>query len=84
MDKAEGIKLWEKAAAQSGEVQTIAQYNLRIAYSSGEGVSVAKMKGIEWFKQSAHLGDAMAQHALGIAYSSGEGVSVDNFESSNR
>ena len=60
MDKAEGIKLQEKAAAQSGEVQTIAQYNLCIAYSSGEGVSVGNFESSKWLKSSAEQGHALS------------------------
>lgn len=80
MNKAEGIKLWEKAAAQSGEVQTIAQYNLRIAYSSGGGVSVGNFEISKWLKSSAEQGHALSQSLLGAMHYESKVVLIDKIE----
>jgi uncharacterized protein len=47
------------------------------AHAQGDGVSVDKLKAIEYFREGAHKGDVNCAFALGIAYLFADGVEED-------
>jgi TPR repeat protein len=55
----------------------VAQFNLALAYSNGEGAPKDTVKAIEWYYKAAEQGDSTAQNNLGLIYSNGEGVPKD-------
>lgn len=71
----EGVKLYEmgdlegafqkyKEAAECGD--KMAQNNLGVCYSKGEGVEKNKAEAIYWYRQSAEQGEVLAMLNLGI------------------
>ncbi|MCH6551684.1 MAG: sel1 repeat family protein [Planctomycetes bacterium] len=54
-----------------------AQYNLAMAYLSGEGVKRDDQAALSWLRRAADLGDTDAQFNLGLLYLSGEIVPKD-------
>jgi uncharacterized protein len=63
---------WYRKAADQGHAH--AQYELGLAYQSGEGVEKNRNKAAEYFRKAADQGHAHAQYAIGEAYRRGEGV----------
>ncbi len=55
----------------------LAQYNLGICYSNGEGVEKDDSKAFFWYKKAAEQGVPEAQFNLGFCYSHGKGVEKD-------
>ena len=56
---------------------TTAQFNLGIAYYTGEGINQDKKEAFKWFQKSAHQGHATAQANIGAMYLNGEGVEAN-------
>ena len=71
---AEAIR-WAKLAANQGHV--LAQYNLGIIYSNGNGVAPDDTEAARWYELAAQQGYVLAQSSLGLQYSAGRGVSRD-------
>lgn len=67
-----------KAYAVAGD--PVAQFNLGIDYSKGEGLAKDSAASLQWFKKSALAGFAPAQSALGVIYSEGTNVPRDDKE----
>ncbi|MFS1562269.1 MAG: tetratricopeptide repeat protein [Candidatus Arsenophonus phytopathogenicus] len=56
----------------------MAQFNLGLMYSIGNGVIKDYKKAVYWFKHAAKQGYAKAQDRLGVMYAEGHGVNKDN------
>jgi len=77
---------WADAAAQTTAAEVaatrqqaeqgdaIAQYNLGVMYSTGQGVPEDDVEAVAWWRKAADQGQASAQHFLGVSYVSGQGV----------
>ena len=57
-----------------------AQYNLAVAYLTGQGVPKDAVKGRQWLRKAAEQGFADAQAVLAEMYFKGEGVLEDYVE----
>ncbi len=68
-----------RIAAKQGDA--VAQYNLGVAYATGEGIAQDKREAVRWYRKAAEQGHAWAQNNLGLAYGFGEGVIQDYKES---
>jgi TPR repeat protein len=55
----------------------IAQHNLGVKYSKGEGVPKDYAEAVRWYRKAADQGNAGAQHNLGLMYYNGQGVPQD-------
>ena len=53
----------------------VAQANLGLCYSKGDGVHQDHKEAIRWFRLAARQGNSRAQFYLGCAHIAGEGVS---------
>lgn len=62
---AEAAKWYQKAAEQGDQV---AQFNLGIMYSQGQGVATDVNQATAWYRKSAESGYSRAQYNLGSAY----------------
>ncbi|MBW2274463.1 MAG: SEL1-like repeat protein [Deltaproteobacteria bacterium] len=70
----------ERVARYREEAETgfaLAQYNLGLAYFSGEGIEVDKAKGVGWYRKAAEQSLPQAQYNLAIALMNGEGTQRD-------
>ena len=67
---------WFEKVATQGDA--IAQHNLGVMYSTGEGVLKDYKKAFYWHQKSATQGNAIAQYNLGVMYSTGKGVVKDH------
>jgi TPR repeat protein/DNA-binding IscR family transcriptional regulator len=65
-----------RRAAEQGHA--IAQNNLGIMYSSGQGVPQDDAEAAKWYRRAAEQGEAFAQYNLGIMYDTGRGVQHDD------
>lgn len=74
MDHAKGVA-WYEAAAHQGHL--VAQYNLAVMLSKGQGCKVDLEKAFDWLLQAAEQGMPEAQVALGDALRAGSGVTSD-------
>ena len=70
--------LWYKKAAE--QANAVAQYNLAVCYSKGEGIKKDEKEAITWYKKAAEQGHIEAQNSLGYCYKYGEGVEKDEKE----
>ena len=75
--QAETIAEW-RARAEQGDA--IAQYNLGVMYTKGEGVPRDNGEAVRWFRKAAQQGFSQAQYNLGVMYTKGEGVPRDDGE----
>ena len=73
-DYATAFKEWKPLAEQG---LAIAQLNLGIMYSNGQGVLQDYKEAVKWYKLAAEQGEAKAQSNLGNRYYYGEGVLQD-------
>ncbi len=55
----------------------MAQINLGVMYSKGEGVPQDDAEALRWYRRAAEQGDADAQFGLGLMYSLDLGVPLD-------
>ena len=67
-------ELFRKAADQ-GDAK--AQYNLGMAYDTGQGVDQDYTLAAQWYRKAALQGLPQAQNNLGILYKQGQGVTHD-------
>ncbi|MRH77720.1 sel1 repeat family protein [Spiribacter sp. C176] len=58
----------------------IAQYNLGLMYSHGQGVAQDYAEAARWYRLAAEQGDVDAQLNLGVLYVQGQGVAQDYAE----
>ncbi len=58
----------------------VAQYNLGLMYTTGQGVSQDYVMAAIWFRKAAEQGYALAQSNLGVFYRDGRGVQRDHAE----
>lgn len=65
---------WAPLAEQG---DAVAQKNLGIMYSRGEGVPQDHAEAEKWYRRAAEQGDAGAQNNLGVMYAQGKGVPQD-------
>ncbi len=70
----ETIAEW-RARAEQGDA--IAQYNLGVMYTKGEGVPQDDGEAVRWFRKAAQQGFSQAQYNLGVMYDDGRGVPQD-------
>lgn len=63
-DYSRAMEWYSKAAEQN---HPLAQFNLGVMYSQGQGVTQNEGEAEIWFGKSARLGDAGAQHRLGLS-----------------
>lgn len=61
-----------KALAEQG--YAVAQYNLGIAYDTGNGVAKDHAEAAKWYYKAALQGHARAQNNLAACFGRGEGV----------
>ena len=54
-----------------------AQYQLGVAYATGDGVEADDGEAARWFGRAAEGGDPEAMFALGMLYATGAGVALD-------
>jgi TPR repeat protein/S1-C subfamily serine protease len=71
------VEWFTKAAAQDDFIAQVAQFNLALMYSEGDGISKDDAKAIEWLTKAAKSGWAEPQFHLGLAYARGEGAPKD-------
>lgn len=64
-------KIWH-APAEQGHVQ--AQFNLGVAYATGQGVETNFAHAARWWEAAGFQGHTAAQYNLGMLYSRGQGV----------
>ena len=76
-DYAEAGKWYRKAAEQD---IAPAQYNLRVIYLKGRGVSQDYAEAFKWYSKAAEQGHASAQYSLGLMYAREDGVPRDYTE----
>ena len=58
----------------------IAQSDLGIMYTRGDGVSKDDVEAVKWFRKAAEQGLDNAQYNLGVMYYEGEGIPKDYAE----
>ena len=73
-DYATALIKYKRAAAQG---KAIAQSNLGVMYSKGQGVVQDYAEAVRWWKLAAEQGTAAAHGALGFMYGEGQGVVQD-------
>lgn len=54
-----------------------AAYNLAIAYQQGKGITADQQQALNYYRQSAELGNPKAMRNLALLYEKGEGVEKD-------
>ena len=74
-DAVQAVKWYRKAAEQGHQK---AQYNLALAYATGEGVRKNSVQAVLWFRKAAKQGHAKAENWLGKMYATGQGVPRNN------
>ena len=67
-----------RVRAEQGDA--VAQFNLGVMYSDGDGVPQDDAEAVRWFRLAADQGHALAQFNLGVMYATGEGVPQDDVE----
>lgn len=65
------VRLWH-APAEQGHVG--AQFNLGVAFATGQGADVNYAQAARWWQSAGHQGHTTAQYNLGLLYSRGQGV----------
>src|ERR1051326_4761996 len=70
-DPAQAVGWYRKAAEQN---HALAQYNLAVAYTKGEGVPREPFEAAVWYHRAAAQGVVAAMVNLAILYERGEGV----------
>ena len=58
----------------------LAQSNLGLMYTTGEGVPEDDAEAVRWYRLAAEQGVARAQYSLGFKYATGAGVPQDDVE----
>ena len=61
-----------------------AQFNLGLAYDTGDGMLQDDAEAAHWYRLAADLGIADAQFNLGCMYREGRGVLIDYAEAGGR
>ena len=64
-------KLWYSPAEQG---HVLAQFNLGVAYATGQGADLDFAKAARWWQAAGYQGHTAAQYNLGLLYSRGQGV----------
>lgn len=64
-------KLWYSPAEQG---HVLAQFNLGVAYATGQGADLDFTKAARWWQAAGYQGHTAAQYNLGLLYSRGQGV----------
>jgi len=64
-----------KAKAAAGD--TIAMFDLGVAYDTGIQTAVDKSEAAKWYLKAAEAGNANAQNSIGSMYQAGDGVGKD-------
>ena len=70
-DYARAAKLWYGPAEQG---HALAQFNLGVAYATGQGVDLNYVHAARWWEAAGYQGHTAAQYNLGLLYSRGQGV----------
>ena len=70
-DYAVALSEW-KASADQGN--SVAQHNLGLMYTLGDGVPQNYVEAMKWYRLAANQGYAYAQHNIGLMYDKGNGV----------
>lgn len=65
----------KKASANQGDA--VAQFNLGLDYTKGQGVPQDYAEAAKWYRKAADQGEAAAQYNLGRLYVVGHGVTLD-------
>ena len=73
-DDAEAIR-WFRLSA--GQGYALAQFDLGVTHSRGEGVPEDDAEAVRWYRLAAEQGDPLAQHNIGFMYASGNGIPKD-------
>ena len=71
-------KLAESGFFRSSD--TLAQFNLALRYSNGQGVPKDEKEAVRLYRLAAEQGNAAAQTNLGWMYANGQGVTQDEKE----
>ena len=67
-----------KELAEKGSA--LAQFNLGLSYSNGNGVLKDLVEAAKWYRKAAEQGNLNAECFLGVCYYEGEGVLKDSVE----
>lgn len=59
---------------QAEQGHALAQYNLGVSYTLGDGVPINTAEAVKWYRRAAEQGFARAQCNLGSCYYNGQGV----------
>lgn len=70
-DYRRAMKLWFVPAEQG---HVLAQFNLGVAYATGQGTDVDYAHAARWWEAAGYQGHTAAQYNLGLLYSRGQGV----------
>jgi hypothetical protein len=73
-DYATAVRLW-RSLAEKGDA--VAQYNLGLIYTNGQGVRQDDAAAASWYRKAAEQGYPAAQFKLGSMYFDGRGVQQD-------
>jgi TPR repeat protein len=77
---AEAVRKWQFAAANEKIADAGAEYNLGLAYRSGDGIDADAAKSHYWMRRAARRGHVLAQTNLGLMYLEGYGAQRDPAE----
>jgi TPR repeat protein len=70
-DHTRATKLWREPAEYG---HPLAQFNLGVAYATGQGIDANIAHAARWWQAAAYQGHTEAQYNLGLLYSRGQGV----------
>lgn len=70
-DYTRATRLWYAPAEQG---HALAQFNLGVAYATGQGADVDFAHAARWWQAAGYQGHTAAQYNLGLLYSRGQGV----------
>lgn len=70
----------DELRAKANHGDPTSQFQLGVAYDSGQGVQRNLTEAVSWYKKAAEQGHANAQNSLGSMYQNGQGVPQDYSE----
>lgn len=77
---AEAVTKWHFATANEKIADAGAEYNLGLAYRTGDGIAADAAKSHYWMRRAARRGHVLAQTNLGLMYLEGYGTRRDPAE----
>jgi TPR repeat protein len=77
VDSGVSATAFEFWVAEAEKGNAVAQFNLGLLYSRGNGAIRDYSEAAKWYRRAALQGDAEAQNNLGVLYQNGQGVTQD-------